>query len=41
MINGREFHPILKEINEKGFNLDEGIVVKFNNAFYFGADALQ
>lgn len=33
--------PVVKEINERALNLDEGMVIKFNNNFYHGADALQ
>lgn len=41
IINGREQHPIIEEINQKGFNLDEGIVLKFNDTLYHGSDALH
>lgn len=34
-------HPILQEINALGLNLDDGMVIKFQNTCYHGADALQ
>lgn len=34
-------NPVVKEVNEKGLNLDEGMVIKFNDVCYHGADALQ
>ncbi len=33
-------HPVLKEVNEKKLNLDKGMVVKYQNRLYHGADAL-
>lgn len=41
LINARDNPLILNEINARGFNLDEGIVVKYNDKLYFGSDALQ
>jgi len=34
-------HPIMQKIHQLGLNLDEGMVLKFNNNYYHGADALQ
>ncbi|PIR38116.1 MAG: hypothetical protein COV35_07705 [Alphaproteobacteria bacterium CG11_big_fil_rev_8_21_14_0_20_39_49] len=34
-------NSVVKEVNAKGLNLDEGMVIKFNNTYYHGADALQ
>lgn len=34
-------HPLLQEIKSKGFNLDEGMVIKFQDTCYHGADALH
>ena len=34
-------NSVVNEVNEKGFNLDEGMVIKFNNRYYYGADALH
>lgn len=39
IINAREPSPIVTEINRAGISLDEGIVVKFNDTLYHGADA--
>jgi predicted DCC family thiol-disulfide oxidoreductase YuxK len=39
LINAREPHPILEEIQQAGLDLDEGMVVKFKNTLYHGADA--
>lgn len=42
LINAREQsnHPILAEVNAGGYDLDEGMVIKFGDRFYHGADAL-
>lgn len=42
LVNAREDkeNPVYKEINEKGLNLDEGMVIKFNDVYYHGSDAL-
>lgn len=39
IINARESHPILQEIQAAKLNLDEGMVVKYNGVLYHGADA--
>lgn len=39
LVNAREPHPILEELRNANLNLDEGMVVKFKNTLYFGADA--
>lgn len=43
LVNAREDkeHPLIKEINEKGFNLDEGQIIKYQDKLYHGADALN
>lgn len=41
IINGREKHPIIEEINQRRLNLDEGIVLKYKDALYHGSDALH
>lgn len=43
LLNARENeeHPIIKEINIKGFDLDRKMVVKFQETFFHGADALH
>jgi predicted DCC family thiol-disulfide oxidoreductase YuxK len=39
LINARENHPIMQEINLANLNIDKGMVVKFNDTLYHGADA--
>lgn len=34
-------NPVVKEINKKRLNLDDGMVIKFNEVYYHGADALH
>ncbi len=39
LINARENHPIMQEINSANLNIDKGMVVKFNDTLYHGAEA--
>ncbi len=39
LINARENHPIMQEINLAHLDIDKGMVVKFNDILYHGADA--
>jgi len=41
LINARESHPIVKEVIQQGLNLDEGFVVKTNDQYYHGAEAMN
>ncbi|MGC3981634.1 MAG: DUF4166 domain-containing protein [Steroidobacteraceae bacterium] len=43
LLNARETakHPLLDEINAAQLNLDEGMVIKFRDRLYHGADALH
>jgi predicted DCC family thiol-disulfide oxidoreductase YuxK len=43
LVNAREesSHPLMGKIKEKGLNLDEGMVIKFQDNYYHGADALH
>lgn len=43
LINARKekSHPIMQEVNKQGLSLDEGMIIKFQNTCYHGADALQ
>jgi predicted DCC family thiol-disulfide oxidoreductase YuxK len=34
-------HPVMQEINQARLNLDKGMVIKYNNQLYQGAEALQ
>lgn len=42
LVNAREDkeHPVYREVKAKGLNLDEGMVIKFNDVYYHGSDAL-
>ena len=41
LVDAREPHPVLDEVRARGFNLDEGMVVKAAGHFYHGAEAMQ
>ena len=41
LIDARSAHPIVDEVRGEGFNLDEGMAVKFNGRFYHGAAAMN
>lgn len=41
VINARNPHPILEEIKQNKLDLNEGLIVKFQNQFYHGPDALH
>lgn len=43
LVNAREDrnHPVMREILARRLNLDEGMVIKFLDTCYFGADALH
>ncbi len=41
VINARESHPILQEIKNAGLDLNAGLVVKYEQQFYHGPDALH
>jgi predicted DCC family thiol-disulfide oxidoreductase YuxK len=41
IVNARHYHPILDNINELGLNLDEGFVLKIENDYFHGADAIN
>lgn len=34
-------HPVMVEVKEKDLNVDDGMVIKYRNHFYQGAEALQ
>lgn len=40
-INARSHHPLVKEAIQKGYDLNEGIIVKYNDQFYYGTDAIH
>src|ERR1700761_402142 len=43
LINAREErdHPVMKEINARGLDIDKGSVVKFGGQFYHGSDCVM
>lgn len=41
IINARSPHPLVNEVLNAGYNLNEGIIVKFNDQFYYGTDAVN
>lgn len=41
LINARTSHPLVEELKNKGYDLNEGFAVKFNNQYYHGADAVH
>lgn len=41
LINAREAQPEVEEIKNKGFDLNEGMVVKIDTQYYHGAEALN
>lgn len=41
IVNARQYHPILESINERGLDLDEGFVLKIENGYFHGAEAIN
>lgn len=41
LLNAREPHPVVSEVREKGFDLDEGMALKIGDAIYHGADVMN
>lgn len=41
IVNARQYHPILEIINEKGLDMEEGFVLKIENEYFHGADAIH
>ncbi len=41
LVNAREDAEIMDEIAARGFNIDHGMVVKIDDEFYSGADAIH
>lgn len=41
VINARTPHPILEEIKQHKLDLNEGLIVKYQEQFYHGPDALH
>lgn len=41
IINARQYHPVLEGIKERGLDLEEGFVLKIENDYFHGADAIN
>ena len=41
VVNAREPHPIVREINRLGLDMDEGFVLTIDGDYYHGADAIH
>jgi predicted DCC family thiol-disulfide oxidoreductase YuxK len=41
LVNARDADGIMDEITAKGLDIDEGMVLKFGNSLYYGADAIH
>ncbi len=41
LVNARENPEVMKEITARGFDIDQGMVLKMNDRFYFRADAIH
>lgn len=41
IVNARQYHPILENIKEMGLDLEEGFVLKIENEYFHGADAIN
>jgi predicted DCC family thiol-disulfide oxidoreductase YuxK len=40
-VNARDHNEIMKEITARGLDIDQGMVMKMNDRFYYGADAIH
>lgn len=41
IINARTSHPLVTEAIKNGYNLNEGIIVKYNKQYFYGVDAVH
>lgn len=41
LIDARDAGPIMEEITSKGFDIDQGMVVKVGDQLYYGSDAIH
>lgn len=41
IINARFEHPLVEEVKKRGYDLNEGLIVKYENEFYYGPDAVS
>lgn len=41
LINARENPEVMKEITARGYDIDQGMILKMNDRFYYGAEAIH
>ncbi len=41
LVNARDDSDVMKEITARGFDIDQGMILKMNDQFYYGADAIH
>ncbi len=41
LVNARDKPEVMKEITARGFDIDQGMVLKMNHQLYFGANAIH
>lgn len=41
IINARTDHPLVHEVKKAGYNLNDGIIVKYHNHYYHGQEAMH
>lgn len=41
LIDARDNPEVMKEITARGFDIDQGMILKMNDRFYYGADAIH
>ncbi len=41
LVNARDKPEVMKEITARGIDIDQGMVLKMNRQFYYGADAIH
>lgn len=41
LVNARDAHPVMDEITARGWDIDQGMVLKVGERLYYGADAIH
>ena len=41
LVNARSNPDVMKEITAQGFDIDQGMILKMNDQFYYGAEAMH
>lgn len=41
LVNARSDHPVIGEIEQRGFDLDQGMIVIIAERYYYGSEAMQ